>query len=462
MTLFNDWISKQKKSKGIFIANDYSLVVGDSPSRRLVFAQLIYWFSVDSKNKSKLKIIENGKLWLAKTIQELADECGMAYGTVKTILSDFNKEGIIIKKQAVFYHTKILHIHLNESKICDILNQKSINSNGPKLSINDSLKLANSNLGLNEPIVLNQTVPEFILGFSLYNREYNENTTERLNISKDIFNTTPEVVVWIDDSKSSISDDTEIRNFSEKPPAWFCSAKNNSAEKFPGIGDCQKILNEWNINAKKISDISTHKSIASKLSCEAYNGVNNATRPIQHYLLDKLEKYSADEIKKAILNYFQILLSEKHYYNFKHINIARFIKHKNFETFLDVNNPFEFYRMKSNNPYQDVAHSINFIAYQFDHGMKLKSKNSFMSVPMSIIWKKNVEMVWQEIRIFWKKGSYTIDDYINLEECIACLIFRKENMNLLIEMVEVQKAMSAKLYKKHKDKFDGYLARISG
>ena len=454
MTLFNDWISKQKKSKGIFIANDYSLVVGDSPSRRLVFAQLVYWFSPSQKNQSKLTIFNDNKHWLAKSIQELADECGMAYGTVKTILSDFNKEGIIIKKQAVFYHTKILHIYLNEPKICEILNQKIDNSNSPKM--------ADQGFIINEPIGLIQTDPEFILNFSYNNIDYTENTTERLNISKDIFNTTPEVVVWIDDSKSSISGDTEIRNFSEKPPAWFCSAKNNSAEKSPGIGDCQKILNEWNINAKKVSDISTHKSIASKLSCEAYNGVNNATRPIQHYLLDKLEKYSADEIKKAILNYFQILLSEKHYYNFKHINIARFIKHKNFETFLDVNNPFEFYRMKSNNPYQDVAHSINFIAYQFDHGMKLKSKNSFMSVPMSIIWKKNVEMVWQEIRIFWKKGSYTIDDYINLEECIACLIFRKENMNLLIEMVEVQKAMSAKLYKKHKEKFDGYLTRISG
>jgi len=433
--MITDLLKNNKNKKGILMIKDIIPLTGKNLSRRMILSQIFYWHSEDTKNNCRLKVIKDGQYWLAKSIEDLANECDMNKRSVETALKYLAEKEIITKKQMRFGNKNILHIKLNKEKIdqilmkgdskkCRLKSTKSVDSSHTKSVDSSHTKSVDS-----------------------YKTENTtENTTEITN------STNVELLIL---SKDKIND------FFDKPEEkqqWFCALPDN----FDNIGDCQKVLNLWNKLAKNYRYITKHKSIMSSVNAGKNESKTRTNYPLQNYILKKLDTYTTEDLLNTINNYFKVIESDDYYYNYEFKTLAYFLESKSFESFLTKNKPFQHYKLKksNDNPYLDKLDEVRFIAHKIDRKKAWdRDKKTYMSVPMDICMNRNIDNYVNDIKHSIKFNCLIPSEFIWLEECIIALIYRKKDMMLLEELMTMHDNYRRIIHKDNKSFFENYINR---
>jgi DNA-binding Lrp family transcriptional regulator len=85
----------------------------------LVLSQLCYWSSSNQHGRCRMRVYRNGFHWMAKTIEELAEEIGLRPRQVRTALSSLAEVGIVIKDHFIFNGRRMLHLRLDAEVFSD-------------------------------------------------------------------------------------------------------------------------------------------------------------------------------------------------------------------------------------------------------------------------------------------------------------------------------------------------------
>jgi len=425
MISVSELLKHNKSKKGVFIAKEYSLIAGQNLNRRMVLAQIFYWNSDDVKNRCRLKIFREGHFWLAKSISELAEECDMNKRTVETALKYLSDKKIIIKKQMLFNNRNILHIRLNREEINKLLNP------------------------------------------SLHNLEYAKNVDSSLHVCVDSYKT---------ENTSEITDFTKVKSIilskdkitipcpdkqdlkEDVAINWYCSSKSD----YDVIGDCQKILKAWNVNAKGYKYMSGSRTIRSTVTVYRAKGKRKESGILYNYILRKLETMTPDKIIDTILNYFKVLKSTDCHYKYQCKNLAVFLESDTFENFLSKNKPLTKYKnyRKNPNPFLDKLDEVRFIAHDINRKKAWdRDKGTYMTVQMDICQNRDVDIYWNDIKHAIKYNIMSENEFVWIEECIIALIYRKKDMYLLEEFINIHDQYRRIVYKNNEEFFNNYIKR---
>src|SRR5207249_4428199 len=80
----------------------YVRMITKSGDQALVLAQILYWFDNGKKGTPRSTLRRNGKVWMAKTHQQLGEEVGLKSRQVKTCLSTLKTAGLIEVEHHLF------------------------------------------------------------------------------------------------------------------------------------------------------------------------------------------------------------------------------------------------------------------------------------------------------------------------------------------------------------------------
>jgi len=198
----------------------------------------------------------------------------------------------------------------------------------------------------------------------------------------------------------------------------------------------RNIFNEYIITAKEINKdpseikLVIHKSIDIKIK---YN-----TMTIKQLIYDKLQIYSAEELIQCIRNYKLICLdSEKYWFKPFHKNIM-LLNYKNLNQLLNLDS----LRINSDY-YSELRNNMQFLTIdKFNPKSPLNTENStYMGIDTEILKTRDINEYYSDIKIYIKSGIFekNISYFQWLEELIICLIYRKDNEELLKELIKLHK-----------------------
>mgnify|MGYP000309451227 CR=1 FL=1 len=125
----------------------------------------------------------------------------------------------------------------------------------------------------------------------------------------------------------------------------------------------KRILQTWNMGAKRVKGITSHRSLDSKVFVK-YNGGLGVTKPLKELLQTALEQYDQEDIISAINNYFHILTNSNYFFEMRYKGLGQFIhaglnSKGGFVKFLDKNQPYKRFRKKSSSIYFNVKQSFS-------------------------------------------------------------------------------------------------------
>ena len=99
-----------ESTRGVFLHTHYMVALKDAPTA-ILCSQIHYWYSPQQKNgQSKLRVRKQGKLWIAKSNREWADETGLTYAQVKRGLEVLARGGVIEKTVKRFNGAPTVHV----------------------------------------------------------------------------------------------------------------------------------------------------------------------------------------------------------------------------------------------------------------------------------------------------------------------------------------------------------------
>ena len=212
----------------------------------------------------------------------------------------------------------------------------------------------------------------------------------------------------------------------------FITEKENEHHK--------RIFTIWNSYASRNKGFSCHKSLFSKCSVDKKSRADPPD--LLHIISDALILYTPNVIVNGIENYFDIVISDGYYYDYKFKTLGLFLYSKRgLQQF--IGDPFSKFEISVNNIFVNIRNDMEFLTVSFDKYKLLDIKRAtYMGVDISVMNYRNVESFYYDIvSIENLEFSY----FIRLEECIITLIYRKENLELLKKLV--------KLHLKNKERF---------
>lgn len=210
----------------------------------------------------------------------------------------------------------------------------------------------------------------------------------------------------------------------------------------------EEILQHWNNLVKTVKDIPTHKSVHSKVC------ISNDYRSEElSVLIQKaLQEYSVDEIKDSIRNYTMIISSEDYYYKYKFKSLGFFLySEKGLVQFLTRNNPFDKLRCTSFNPFTEIRHNLDFVVYDSTNKKNPLNteQNTYLGVPTQIFKTIDPERMYRsDFLPLFQSGQFYYGHLVWLEESIASLLFKKENLELLKKLISIHRKVCLKFQKK--------------
>lgn len=97
----------------------------------VLFSQIMYWHMPSKQGESKMQVLREGKLWLAKTYDDWYEECRIKSRTAREALRRIEKRGLIITHTWKFDGSPTKHIRINWEKFEEIVKSIShVVSNG--------------------------------------------------------------------------------------------------------------------------------------------------------------------------------------------------------------------------------------------------------------------------------------------------------------------------------------------
>lgn len=101
-------------SAGVFVLSEF-MQHFTNISAAIVLSQLQYWYKAGKNGQPKLRVLKDGKHWLAKSGAELGRECGLSARAVEGAIKELVSQGIIEVKTFRFNCTPIRHIRVLEA-----------------------------------------------------------------------------------------------------------------------------------------------------------------------------------------------------------------------------------------------------------------------------------------------------------------------------------------------------------
>lgn len=124
-----------RTSEGIHYRKEYHELLGDVVAA-LVMSQIHYWYSPTKEGKSKLRVLKDGQWWIAKSVHEWAEECGLSYKQVRRALEMLEQVGLV--EIQTFRYNKVPLTHLRFALVY---------GRGPIHSVPDLSELSNKPAG---------------------------------------------------------------------------------------------------------------------------------------------------------------------------------------------------------------------------------------------------------------------------------------------------------------------------
>ncbi|ADQ45550.1 hypothetical protein Calkro_0656 [Caldicellulosiruptor kronotskyensis 2002] len=120
-------LNAEKKEYSYRVNPLYVSLAGDDLTVGIALGQIVYWFLPARDGSSKIKIFREGKLWLAKSYDELAREVKLTIKQVRRAISILKNKGYIETKVWKFRGAPTTHIHLNTDKLLKDMKELSPN-----------------------------------------------------------------------------------------------------------------------------------------------------------------------------------------------------------------------------------------------------------------------------------------------------------------------------------------------
>lgn len=179
--------------------------------------------------------------------------------------------------------------------------------------------------------------------------------------------------------------------------------------------------------------LTKHKSIESKVS------INNHTTSlsIKQLIFDALQIYDTDILIKCLDNYKLICLNESDYWYKPYWNSILILRAKSLPKLLDNNS----LKNKKVDYYTKVRYQTEFLMLgEFNIKSPLNMEaDTYMGIDTEIIKKRNVPEYFDNIESYIKIGVFerSVPYFQWVEECMACLIYRKSDETLLHKLVDI-------------------------
>jgi len=198
----------------------------------------------------------------------------------------------------------------------------------------------------------------------------------------------------------------------------------------------RNIFNEYIITAKEVNKDSLeiklviHKSIDIKIK---YNTIT-----VKQLIFDKLQIYSTEELIQCIRNYKLICLEPAKYWFKPFYKNIMLLNYKNLNQLLNLDS------LKLNSDYySELRNNMQFLTIdEFNPKSPLNTENStYMGVDTEILKSREINEYYSDIQMYIKSGIFEKNtSYFQwLEEIIICLIYRKDDEELLKELVKLHK-----------------------
>lgn len=188
----------------------------------VLFSQIMYWHMPSKQGESKMQVLRDGQLWLAKTYDDWFEECRIKSRTAREALRRIEKRGLIITHTWKFDGSPTKHIRINWEKFEEI-----VKSNVPIMS-NGSDILCQNQLSENVRSLTETTT---------------ETTTEReepARAASNPSNTSAPVVVPAPTPSKSF---TPIRSrFAYHIPS---ERENDIKDRGKWVEDCRAVFTHW-------------------------------------------------------------------------------------------------------------------------------------------------------------------------------------------------------------------------
>lgn len=239
-----------------------------------------------------------------------------------------------------------------------------------------------------------------------------------------------------------ITKQEEDRNFKKE---LFCKEKYDKDI----IESAEEILKIWNDSVKMLglrSGISKHKSITSKVTIDLNH---NISASIVQVIAEKLDKYTKEQIVKAIENYFQIINSPNSWYNHKFKNLVAFLRYKKLEEFLKDDTLYKFYMTEKqfkNKKYDNKFKEVNFRIFDtYIENPLDKSAGTYYGIPIEKIRGADLDYLYRSATTYIKSGLIRLYELEEIEfAIISCFYFRKR-FDLMSKFVDLHKRYSGKV-----------------
>ena len=109
-------LNAEKKEYSYRVNPLYVSLAGDLTAG-IALGQIVFWFLPARDGSSKLKIFKEGKMWLAKSYEELANEVKLTVKQIRRAISILKNKGYIETKVWKFRGAPTTHIWLNTDKL---------------------------------------------------------------------------------------------------------------------------------------------------------------------------------------------------------------------------------------------------------------------------------------------------------------------------------------------------------
>lgn len=106
--------------KKVAYAPVYTELTGDLAAG-IVLSQLVYWFKPSRAGKSKLTVVRDGTLWLAKNRQEMRAECGLTEWQYRSAMDKLKDMGLVEVQTHLFHGKTTPHIRLELDRLAALL-----------------------------------------------------------------------------------------------------------------------------------------------------------------------------------------------------------------------------------------------------------------------------------------------------------------------------------------------------
>ena len=137
---FNDFLQWERGTRDTIDLKKTYIDIADDLAGGVLLSQIIYYYLPDRNGKdSKLRVVKNDKLWIAKRREDWWNECRIKPKQVDRILKELKRKGLIETKVFKFAGTPTTHIRLIEEtfmkKLNTLMRENESSSKGNNLDI---------------------------------------------------------------------------------------------------------------------------------------------------------------------------------------------------------------------------------------------------------------------------------------------------------------------------------------